>query len=336
MVRAQGHKPAGAMSTHKSTKGKRGGHIVLPTDHPSLVRFADLLQLRSLAYSTRAEYLRYLRRLGVQAGVDPATLTEEQVRAHLLKLKTEHAYSPSSMRTAVAAFSAFYNLHVGNDWKLFGLVRSPDRQTLPMVLTRAQLVLLFAAVREERFRTLFGIIYACGLRVSEAVNLRVSDIEAGGTCLRVRDAKGGKDRLVPLPLYALQELRAYWKTHRHPTLLFPGVGRGWREKPEALRQLAHAIEPMGVGSVQTCLRHARAEARLPATTCVHTLRHSYATHLLEEGVSIRLISAYLGHASLETTLIYTHLTAVNEASARAALERLRPPSSPPPSPPPSA
>jgi site-specific recombinase XerD len=313
------------MSTHKTTKGKRGGQIVLPTDHQSLVRFADLLELRSLAYSTRAEYLRYVRRLGARAGVDPATLTEEQVRAHILKLKTEHGYSPSSMRTAVAAFSAFFNLHLGNAWKLFGLVRSPDRKTLPTVLTRAQIGALFPAVREERFRVLFVMIYACGLRVSEAVGLRVGDIEAGGTSVRVRDAKGGKDRLVPLPRYAIEELRAYWKTHRHPTLLFPGVGRGWREKPEAIRQLAQAVEPMGVGSVQTCLRHARADARLPKGTCVHTLRHSYATHLLEEGVSIRLICAYLGHSSLETTLIYTHLTAVNEASARAALERLRPP-----------
>ena len=168
------------MSTHTSTKGKRGGHIVLPDDHPSLVRFADLLQLRSLAYSTRAEYLRYLRRLGARAGVDPATLSEEQVRAHILQLKTAHAYSPSSMRTAVAALSAFYNLHLGNAWKLFGLVRSPDRQTLPTVLTRTQLAALFAAVREERFLMLFRTIYACGLRVSEAVNLRVTDIEADG------------------------------------------------------------------------------------------------------------------------------------------------------------
>lgn len=312
------------MSTHKTTKNKRGGHIVLPTDHQSLVRFADLLKLRSLAYSTRAEYLRYVRRLGEQAHADPATLTEEAVRAHILKLKTAHAYSPSSMRTAVAAFSAFYNLHLGNAWKLFGLVRSPDRKTLPAVLTRGQLAALFAAVREERFRTLFGTIYACGLRVSEAVDLHVADIEAAGTSLRVR-GKGGKDRLVPLPRYALEQLRAYWKTHRHPTLLFPGVGRGWREKPDSLARLAQAAEPMGVGSVQTCLRHARADARLPEGTCVHTLRHSYATHLLEEGVSIRLISAYLGHSSLETTLIYTHLTAVNEAGARAALDRLRPP-----------
>src|SRR5690606_36951783 len=155
------------------------------------------------------------------------------VRAHVLRLKTVHDYSPSSMRTAVAAFSAFFNLHLGNGWALFGLIRSPDRQTLPVVLTRTEVAGLLAAVREERFRTLLGLIYACGLRVSEAVNLQVNDIEDAGQRLRVRGAKGGKDRLVPLPRYALQQLRSFWKTHRHPSLLFPGVGRGWRDKPES-------------------------------------------------------------------------------------------------------
>jgi site-specific recombinase XerD len=153
------------------------------------------------------------------------------------------------------------------------------------------------------------------------VTLEVRDLQAPGR-IHIREAKGDKERYVPLPETMRAELRAWWKTHRHPRWLFPGVGRGWREKPEQVAQLAAAVEPLGVGSVQQCLRLARVQARLPAGTVVHTLRHSYATHLLEEGVSIRLISAYLGHASLETTLIYTHLTAVNEASARAAVARL--------------
>ena len=130
---------------------------------------------------------------------------------------------------------------------------------------------------------------------------------------------------MPLPPAMLRELRVFWLTHKNPRWLFPGVGRGWREKPESRARLAVVDEPMGDGSVQHCMRLARAAAGLPVMTVVHTLRHSYATHMLEAGVSIRLISAYLGHASLETTLIYTHLTAVNEASAREAIAKLLPP-----------
>jgi site-specific recombinase XerD len=312
------------MSSHKSTGRKRAGTAVLPTDPESLVRFAELLKLRALAASTQAEYLRFVRKLTAKNGGDPAGLDEPQVRAHLLRLKEEHHYSPSSMRTAVAAFTAFYNLHLGRDWRLFDLVRSPDRQRLPQVLTRAEIAKLFVMLREERYRVLFRFIYACGLRLGEAVGIEVGDLR-GGERVHVRQAKGNKDRYVPLPPAMLAELRAFWKTHRHPRWIFPGAGSGWREGPTAQARLARAEEPMSHSSVQHCLRLAVAEAQLPKGTCVHTLRHSYATHLLEEGVSIRLISAYLGHSSLETTLIYTHLTAVNEASARAAVGRLLPP-----------
>ena len=305
---------------HASTL--RGG--VKPSvapDPESVQRFAEMLRLRSLAASTQAEYLRFVRKLVTRQGGDPATLEEAQVRAHLLHLKDAHHYSPSSMRTAVAAMRAYYGRHLGRNWQLFDLVRSPSAQKLPTVLTRAEVARLFAVVRVARFRTLLRLIYACGLRIGEAVNLEVRDLREPGR-VHIREAKGNKERYVPLPPLMLAELRAWWRTHRHPRWIFPGVGRGWRERPQRVAQLAHAVEPLGVGSVQHCLRLARVEAGLPEGTVVHTLRHSYATHLLEEGVSIRLISAYLGHSSLETTLIYTHLTAVNEAGARAAVARL--------------
>ena len=313
------------MSSHKSTK--KDAAKVAFNDSDSLLRFAETLKLRSLAGTTQEEYMRYVRKLAARVKRDPAELDEAQLRAHLLHLKEGkdgHGYSASSMRTAVAAFTAFYNLHLGRDWKLFGLVRSPSPQTLPTVLTRAEVARLFTVIREERFRVILRLIYACGLRVSEAINLEVSQIKRDGPRLHLQKTKFSKERLVPLPLWAYRELQHYWKTHRHPRWVFPGVGRGWRETPGGIARLGHAVEPMGVSSIQYCVRLARADAKLPATTHVHTLRHSYATHLLEAGISIRLISAYLGHASLETTLIYTHLTAVNEASARTALEKLRP------------
>jgi len=312
-------------SSHKSTVRARQKPVPV-TDPESLVRFAELLKLRSLAPSTQAEYLRYLRKLAKRVKRDPATLDEAAVRAHLLYLKDKHGYSPSSMRTACAAMRAYYGLHLGHDWKLFDLVRSPSALTLPQVLTRAEVARLFGVIREERFLVILRFIYACGLRIGEAVKVEVGDLR-GGERVHVRGGKGNKDRYVPLPPAMTAELRAFWKTHRHPRWVFPGVGRGWRETPGGKERLARAQEPMGVGSIQHCMRLAVAEAGLPKGTCVHTLRHSYATHLLEANVSIRLISAYLGHVSLDTTLIYAHLTAVNEASARTAVAGLLPPRS---------
>jgi integrase/recombinase XerD len=313
------------MSSHKSTK--KAAAKVAYNDSDSLLRFAETLKLRSLAASTQEEYMRYVRKLAARVQRDPAELDEAQLRAHLLHLKDGkdgHGYSASSMRTAVAAFTAFYNLHLGHDWKLFRLVRSPSPQTLPDVLTHAEVIRLMSVIREPRFRVVLRLIYTCGLRISEAVALEVSQIKRDGPHLHLKKTKFLKERLVPLPNWAYRELQDYWRTHRHPRFLFPGVGRGWRETPGSVARLESAAEPMGVSSIENCMRLARAEARLPKTTHVHTLRHSYATHLLERGISIRLISAYLGHASLETTLIYTHLTAVNEAGARVVLEDMRP------------
>jgi integrase/recombinase XerD len=211
------------MSSHKSTATGCALRARV-ADPESLVRFAELLKLRSLAASTQFGYMKVLRRLAGRVGGDPASLDEAEVRAHVLHLKEQRAYSPSSIRTAVAALRAYYGLHLGREWKLFNLVRSPDCQRLPQVLTRAEVARLFAVIREERFRVVLRLIYACGLRVGEAVNLEVGDLR-GGERVRVRQAKGNKDRHVPLPGWMLAELRAWWKTHRHPRWIFPGVGR---------------------------------------------------------------------------------------------------------------
>jgi site-specific recombinase XerD len=330
------------MSSPKSTPKGGAAKVAPVADYPSQVRYAELLKLRGLSASTQEDYPRYLRKLAARVGRDPAELDEAAVRGHILYLKDEHHYSPSSMRTAVAALHNFYRHLLGHEWRLFELVSTPSPRKLPAVLTRAEVARLWTVLRKDRFRVILRLIYATGLRIGETVNLEVRDLcggEPGFPRIHVRAGKGGKDRFVPIPQIMLGWLRAWWKTHRHPRWLFPGVGRGWRDGAVGASpaRLAAAVEPMGVGSIQHCMRLAVAAAQLPAGTCVHTLRHSYATHLLEEGVSIRLISAYLGHSSLETTLIYTHLTAVNEATARAAVARLLAPTPPitPPPPPPS-
>jgi integrase/recombinase XerD len=288
--------------------------------YPSLELLSQHLSLRSLSNRTRGEYLRYIRKLAGYCGKDPASLEEHEARAYLIYLKEQKRYAPSSMRIAAAALQFFYHCVVGRDWRLFSIVRSPDRQRLPAVLSREEVRRLLGVIKEERFRTILQLIYACGLRVGEAVSLAVTDIHAAQERIHVREAKGGRDRFVPLSPFMLERLRGFWKTHRHPRLLFPGVGRGWRER--ASERSASANEPMSVSSIQHCFRLACAEAGIKVKATPHTLRHSYATHLLEEGVSLRQIASYLGHSSLDTTVIYTHLTAVSEGKALRVIEAL--------------
>ena len=139
----------------------------------------------------------------------------------------------------------------------------------------------------------------------------------------MRNGKGGKDRYVPMTPGMVKELRDWWSTHRHPEWLFPGPGIGWRERGRTAVEAA--TKAMSVSAVQNTFRLARAQSGINPAATPHTLRHSYATHLLEEGVSLRQISQYLGHESLDTTVIYTHLTSISEERTRTALEALHRP-----------
>jgi len=294
---------------------------------PSIATFAAFVQLKDYRQPTKKEYVRYVRRLGDHYQCDPATLTEDQIRAYYLELRQVRQFGASAMKVAKCAFRCFFREHLklGLTWTVFEELRIAPPQTLPLVLAREQVATLLKAVQVPRCRAILGLIYHTGLRVGEAVRIERRDFRDTSTPhprLHVRCGKGGKDRFVPLSPALVEELRAWWKTHRHPTFLFPGPTTGWRERSLPADAAAHARTHLSVSAVQNTFRLARATAGLPVAATVHTLRHCYATHLLEEGVSLRLISQYLGHASLETTLIYTHLTPLNEARTRAALDVL--------------
>ena len=161
--------------------------------------------------------------------------------------------------------------------------------------------------------------------------LEVKDVDGAALRLHIREGKGGKPRYVPLPSKLLLELRAHWATHRNPRFLFPALGSAWRanrraseaEQDAALAAAMRAADhPMSVSAVQTVMRLAVAASGIAKPACLHTLRHSYATHLLEGGVHIRALSAYIGHASLDTTMVYLHLTETSEARVQTALNTL--------------
>ena len=295
-------------------------------DSPSLTKFAAFVELKDFRPPTKKEYVRYLRKLGEHYACDPAALSEDQLRAYFLFLRQEKKFGGSAMKLARCALRAFFRdcLHV-TGWTVFEEVRVAPPQTLPLVLTREQVAALLGTLREPRYRAALTLIYHTGLRVGEAVRIELRDLRETHTPhprLHVRCGKGGKDRFVPLAPAMVTQLRAWWSTHRHPQWLFPGPTAGWRERAQPADTAQRAATHLSVSAVQNTFRLARATSGLPVEATVHTLRHCYATHLLEEGVSLRLISQYLGHASLETTVIYTHLTPLNEARTRAALEVL--------------
>ena len=299
---------------------------MLKLTHPSLAKFSDFVQLKDYRQPTKDEYVRYVRKLGEHYQCDPATLTEDQVRAYFLFLRQQKKFGGSAMKLARCALRAFFRdcLHVAG-WTVFEEVRIAPPQTLPLVLSRQEVATLLGAVQEPRYRTALALIYHTGLRVGEAVQIEVRDLRdtrSPHPRLHVRCGKGGKDRFVPLAPAMVAQLRDWWNTHRHPAFLFPGPSCSWRERAQPADAARRAATHLSVSAVQNTFRLARASTGLPVGATVHTLRHCYATHLLEEGVSLRLISQYLGHASLETTLIYTHLTPLNEARTRAALEVL--------------
>ena len=262
--------------------------------HSSITKFAAFVQLKDFRGPTKKEYVRYVRKCGEHHQCDPLTLTEDQLRAYFLFLRQQKRYGPSAMKLARCSLRAFFrDCHHVAGWTVFEEVRCAPAQTLPLVLSREEVAALLGAVQLPRYRAILGLIYHTGLRVGEAVRIERRDFRDTNTehpRLHVRCGKGGKDRFVPLAPAMVTELRDWWKTHRHPSFLFPGPTSGWRERDQPADAAQHAATHLSVSAVQNTFRLARATAGLPVEATVHTLRHCYATHLLEEGVSLRLIS----------------------------------------------
>jgi len=282
--------------------------------------YVVFVQSKSLRGRSKAEYLRQVRKLAERHPERSLKqLTERMVFDHLIHLRDQQKLRPSTLNQAVVALRLFYRDYLRREWQLWEAFEIRRDQPLPVVLSRAEVRALFQAVRENRFKAVLALIYHCGLRVGEAVRLRPRDIDSARGVVRVIDGKGGRNREVPISPEMIQRLKGYWCFHRNLKWLFPGVGRGWRERCRTLQAaMAGAEAPMSVSSVQAALRIVVAAAGIKKAATCHSLRHSFATHLLESGVSIRQVSSYLGHASLASTLIYLHVTELSEGKGREA------------------
>jgi site-specific recombinase XerD len=278
-------------------------------------RMIECLQLRGLSERTQESYVRAVRQLAEHYHKAPDLITEEELRQYFLFLKNVKHYSRNTSTIAICGIRFFYEQTLQRNWATFGLLRAPREKKLPVILSLAEVRQILARVRLPRYKVCLSTIYSCGLRLQEGTNLHVADIDSARLMIHVRHGKGAKDRYVPLPERTLQLLRLYWKQHHNPVLLFPAAGRNHFD-------LARSTEPMSRSSVQDAFHAALKESGNNKRASVHTLRHSWATHLLEAGVNLRLIQEWLGHSSPATTSVYTHLTVKAEQLGAAVINQL--------------
>lgn len=264
-------------------------------------RMVEDLQLRGYSESTQKVYVDSVRQLCEHYDKTPGRITEEDLRQYFLYGKTEKKWSRSTSTIALCGIKFFYENTLQRPWPTLFFIRPGQEKKLPVVLSCEEVRRILANLRMLRYRVCLSTIYSCGLRLSEGINLRVEDIDSARGVIAVRNSKGNKDREVPLPEKTLELLKEHWKSHRNKALLFPSAAKGDAN-------ISTAQDPFSKSSVQSAFRSAVKSARINKKATVHSLRHSWATHLLEAGVNLRLIQVWLGHKSPSTTSIYTHLT----------------------------
>jgi integrase/recombinase XerD len=288
------------------------------------VRF---VQLSGRAERTQEIYLQCIRRLARRyPDTDIVRLGKDDVLDYLIYLQEERKLEGSTVNQAKCALRAFYRDHLGHDWDIWKKIKIRRNEPLPHILSRDEVALLLRTFRDARYRAFCTVVYQCGLRLSEALHIKVTDIDGERLVIRIPHGKGDKAREVPISADLLVRLRNFWKAHCNPVWLFPGTGRGWKGASLTLRQALHACpKPMSKAGVWQAISVAKAEcglARRHEKLCTHTLRHSYATHMIEGGASVRQVAAYLGHSTLKQVMVFLHLTEISEQKARVALATL--------------
>jgi len=283
---------------------------------PLRQRMIEDMQLRGYSTRTQECYVAAVRQLAQHYWKSPDQLSEEDLRHYFLYLANVKKVARATATIALCGIKFLYEQTLRKEWPTLRFVRPRREKKLPVVLSRQEVRRILAGVTIPVYRACLTTIYACGLRLLEGSTLQVPDVDSGRMLLHIH-GKGGKDRYVPLPQPTLQMLRTHWLTHRSPEWLFPAPTR---------RGLKHSLAnnggPVSRSSLQSAFRRALEKSGIAKRAHVHTLRHSYATHLLEAGVNLRIIQENLGHGSARTTQIYTHLTREVKATLTDPLNQL--------------
>src|SRR2546425_609984 len=281
--------------THTDNASTHEGRYLMT---PLRQQMIAALHLSGKGERTQEAYVREVRLLAQCSHTSPDRISEPELQHSFLHRKNVDGLAPASMRICYSGIRFFSQHVLKRDWSTLTLPRAQTTHRLPAVLRVEEVKRLLQAATPFHNQAYFTTVYSLGLRLHAALFLQVSDIDGQGLQVHIHRGKGAKDRYVPLPVETLALLRTYWKTHRHTTWLFPATGRDHKQSPTA-------TSPLRRTSVQGAFRNAKQRASLTkAGVAIHTLRHAYATHLLEAGVHPRLIQRSLGHTQLETTMLY--------------------------------
>jgi integrase/recombinase XerD len=274
---------------------------------PLRQRFIEDMQLRGLAPTTQRSYLHYVAEYAKFYNTSPEHLDLEAIRQYQLYLLNERRLSPESINTFASAVQFLYQKTLEMPWgsACFPRVKRPER--LPVVLSPEEVEHFFRHVPSLKYRAVLMACYGAGLRISEAVALRIVDIDSRRHLIRVQQGKGAKDRYAMLSPRLLAVLRVYWRAARPRNWLFPS----WRQE----RHLTS-------NAVSQACRDASQQSGLRKRITAHTLRHSFATHLLENGTDVRVIQVLLGHSRIDTTARYAAVSPQVVACAISPLDRL--------------
>ncbi len=260
-------------------------------------KMLEELQRRNYSQGTIATYLRVVESFARYFGKPPDKLGPEQIRRYQVHLLRERKLAVTTVRLSVAALRFFFGKILRRGYPPEHLPYPKHRPRLPTVLSQNEVARLIEAASNLYHRALLMTLYSTGLRRAEVARLRVADIDSERMLIRIRQGKGGRDRDVPLSPALLETLREYWRWMKPKTYLFPGTVDNWR-----------ADKPLTPKMVWIACQQAAQRAGIDKRVSPHTLRHSYATHLLEAGADLRTIQVLLGHSNLSHTTVYLHLS----------------------------
>jgi integrase/recombinase XerD len=285
---------------------------------PLRQRMLEDMQIRNLSPHTQTTYVQQVTQFARHFGRSPDTLGPEEIRAYQVYLTNDKQLAPGSILIAVAALRFLYKITLQREWTVADTIPAPKKpQTLPIVLSRAEVRQFLTTVSSLKHRTILSVCYAAGLRISEAVRLQPADIDSQRMVLRVAQGKGQKDRYVMLSPRLLELLRTWWRVAKPQPWLFPGGRVG---------------QPITPDAVEEACQKAQRRCGIPKPITPHSLRHAFAVHLLEAGTDVRTIQLLLGHRSLATTARYLRIATSTVCATRSPFDLLPQPSAPPPPP----